>query len=750
MFHQEELKSNITEVKEFLQAYQAGERNFTGINLSNANLDRANLSGANLSGANLSHANLQGANLTKTKLKRTNLSHSNLQQANFSEAEFDRTNLSWCNLNKQNFKQASLIKVDLQGADLSDSDLTQADLTEAKLDAANLTGAILTNAILNNVYLVYARLQNTNLVTAELRNADLTGTDLSHANLDRANLSKARLRRANLFQASLQQAYLNDCNLQLANFALANLQQANLNNAKCGKANLQQANLKGVATYLAQNINLELAITGEIKQAYQHSLHLEIDTRGSFSFCQDNQTLAYAHQDDSVRLINISNGEPISQFKLPKFDPTVSVVFDSSGKTLYYSYYVNDFSVWNTKKGEIITKLKNHSANITAMVLNSRGEIISKTGTGKVNTTFDVGHETRTFFGYSSDIQTMAHSPCGKYTARSNPIKREVELINRETKKIIHTFAKYKKPVQSLAFTPDSRLLATYGAEDKRIYQVEARISTYESDNSPKNSHFPTIIFVKSDNFKDPVLITHRCFLATGYQNATSSRKENIQYSWNGSGGSRAREGFITYSANGRIAAKRYGVQPVQIWDVSREKEIATLNIGKQLSRLLKLNYSGDLLAVVNNCDISLWDIKNNNLVHQLKEHSDYINSITFSPDGAILISAGGDCTIKLWDTKTGKLITSFQEYSAIISLAFHPFKPILASGSKDGIITLWNIKTFQEIYRYTTYQKSKNKNLVEYHNIDFLQFSHDGNYLASKSSKLCLWTFKELANKSN
>jgi uncharacterized protein YjbI with pentapeptide repeats len=74
------------DVEELYRRYAAGERDFSGVDLSRANLNVAkvtylealepgqndlsgiNLSGANLTGANLSLVNLSGANLSDAQL----------------------------------------------------------------------------------------------------------------------------------------------------------------------------------------------------------------------------------------------------------------------------------------------------------------------------------------------------------------------------------------------------------------------------------------------------------------------------------------------------------------------------------------------------------------------------------------------------------------------------------------------------------------------------------------------------------
>ena len=59
---------------------------------------------------------------------------------------------------------------------------------------------------------------------------------------------------------------------------------------------------------------------------------------------------------------------------------------------------------------------------------------------------------------------------------------------------------------------------------------------------------------------------------------------------------------------------------------------------------------AGELFALgANENRIYLWDLAQERLVARLLEHTNNVEGIRFTPDGAWLISAGADETIKVW-----------------------------------------------------------------------------------------------------
>ena len=74
-------------------------------------------------------------------------------------------------------------------------------------------------------------------------------------------------------------------------------------------------------------------------------------------------------------------------------------------------------------------------------------------------------------------------------------------------------------------------------------------------------------------------------------------------------------------------------------------------------------------------------------------EHTGYVWSIAFSPDGKTIASGSYDSAIRLWDVDTGKekrMLRGHRGY--IISIAFSPDGKTLASAGWDNTISLWDV----------------------------------------------------------
>lgn len=668
-----------------LTAYQQGERYFAEVNLENADLKKANLVGINLQRANLKGANLE--------------------------------------------------KVDFQSADLSEADLSNANLREAKLDAANLTGAILVQANLICAYMACCTLVEANLKEAKLIRAELTAANLQRCILDKADLERARLRKIQLQEASFILAYLRETKLQLANLTDANLQKADLSDAKLEGAILTRTDLRGAEITRAKDANLEFAILGELETTIKQCLHLELQAREpSFAFSPDSKLLAYiSFWYDKIILINTETGEKIKEIDMQS-EPVVSVAFNSDGKHIYESIYINELKLWNPDSGQLIKNIKSDSINFTAVVLDTNGKSIGMKGKGEPFKLFDTGHETRTLRGYSTGILTQTHSPDGKLTARSGPDSDgQIELLERQTGKRICLLTGHRKPVQSLCFSPDSEILVSKSAKDFKMWRVSMRKESHGYSEGSRQTYFrPVINFTFVQDNSQTVLISSDFHAEFGYMYARTGQKSDKD-TWN-----YPQEDFYglssAFSRDGKIMARRCGEQPVQFWNLHTGEELGAINLDDKYYQLA-LSSTGDIFLAAYEDKVTLWDVNTSKIISTFTSNIKYICQIVFSPNDEILAIVSSKRGIILWNLKTNCEITTLQGFSSAECLDFSPKEPILAGGFHDGTIKFWDLETFEEIHSFIA-SKSEIKDL---------KFSPNGKFLVSsgygsKSNAIRLW----------
>ena len=93
--------------------------------------------------------------------------------------------------------------------------------------------------------------------------------------------------------------------------------------------------------------------------------------------------------------------------------------------------------------------------------------------------------------------------------------------------------------------------------------------------------------------------------------------------------------------------------------------------------------------------DIIILDVITGACISTLSRHSDSVEALTFSLDGALLVSGSNDNTINLWDIQTGGVVRTFYGHTAWIwSVSISSDCTTIASGSGDTTICVWDVET--------------------------------------------------------
>ena len=90
---------------------------------------------------------------------------------------------------------------------------------------------------------------------------------------------------------------------------------------------------------------------------------------------------------------------------------------------------------------------------------------------------------------------------------------------------------------------------------------------------------------------------------------------------------------------------------------------------------------------------VTIWDLPSSTRRHTLIGHTDWVNSVGFSPTGEFVASGSDDGTTRLWRVDVGAEAIVLRGHTRpVTSVTFSPDGEILATGSLDGLVRLWRV----------------------------------------------------------
>ncbi|MCS7190891.1 MAG: hypothetical protein NZ843_04740 [Fimbriimonadales bacterium] len=157
--------------------------------------------------------------------------------------------------------------------------------------------------------------------------------------------------------------------------------------------------------------------------------------------------------------------------------------------------------------------------------------------------------------------------------------------------------------------------------------------------------------------------------------------------------------GFSAFSPDGRYLA--VGATGIRILNLNTGEVVRDIPASPH-SGPFAFSPDGELIAAVTgNRDIQIWRVADGTLVHTLTGHQNRPNSLAFSPDGRILLSAddGRRSTVspdslpnlRFWDVATGQLLLSYRDsqLGLLNAVQFSPSGQFFAYSTDDGTVAV-------------------------------------------------------------
>jgi WD40 repeat protein len=272
----------------------------------------------------------------------------------------------------------------------------------------------------------------------------------------------------------------------------------------------------------------------------------------------------------------------------------------------------------------------------------------------------------------------IAFSPDSKLLATAGI---ELSLWDVSSGREVRVFTGHTSPVTGIALSPDGRILASRarGGEGDNTLRLWNVSSGHE---------LHTVVLAPRPEMNKPVTFSpDGALVATGsgtriHLYEVTSGRELLAPSDTGSVTS------LAFSPDGKLLAS--ASEMVQLWDTSSGSEVCTLAVDGVAG--LAFSPDGKLLAT----GWELWEVNSGRKLRTFDpyERIGKLWSIALSPDGKLLAWGTGVQKLFLWDVASGSLLYTLPVTDQqVVSLAFSPDGKLLASGAADGTVWLWGVK---------------------------------------------------------
>jgi WD40 repeat protein len=170
------------------------------------------------------------------------------------------------------------------------------------------------------------------------------------------------------------------------------------------------------------------------------------------------------------------------------------------------------------------------------------------------------------------------------------------------------------------------------------------------------------------------------------------------------------------------------GNQNIYVWDLAANT--GHREIGADISAgSFALSPNGKYIAIGGNGAAELLELASGEVL-SVVNHSGYVSTIAFSPDGSLVASGDDLGSVQVWESASGAIFGTMEHAGSVHTVAFSPDGRMIVSGGADGFGIVWDAFTGKAL-AYMTHDPF----------VDFAVFTPDGkNVISEGGQDIILW----------